>query len=84
MNLSCEAVRLAEFRRVGKFLLDLSPRGAMLACDEKVELGQELIVSFQLPLTGVWVDTEAEVVRIGNRVAVDSWARPRIIFNLPS
>jgi hypothetical protein len=60
----CQAVVLDEFRLVGDRILDLSPRGLLLACDDEVELGQELVVSFQAPRGGPWIDVEAEVARV--------------------
>jgi hypothetical protein len=60
----CQAVALDEFRLVGDRILDLSPRGLLLACDEGVEPGAELLVSFQAPHGGPWIDVEAEVARV--------------------
>jgi len=61
---SCQAVALDEFRLIGDRILDLSPRGLLLACDTQVERGQELVVSFQAPQGGPWIDVEAEVARV--------------------
>ncbi len=60
----CQAVALDEFRLIGDRILDLSPRGLLLACDDRVETGQELVISFQAPHGGPWIDVEAEVARV--------------------
>ena len=45
----CQAVRLAGFRLVGDRILDLSPRGALIAIDRVVVPGEELLLSFRAP-----------------------------------
>lgn len=52
------------FRLVGERVLDASATGCLLACDRQVERGERLLVSFQVPATGLWFDVEAEVVRV--------------------
>lgn len=52
------------FRLVGERVIDASGTGCLLACDRKVEVGQRLLVSFEVPATGLWFDAEAEVVRV--------------------
>jgi hypothetical protein len=60
----CLAVRLETLRHVGERLLDVSPRGALVACDAKVELGERLLVGFAAPRGGPWIDAEVEVMRV--------------------
>jgi hypothetical protein len=61
----CQAVGLREFDLVGERLLDLSPRGMLLASDRPMQLGEELLVSFRAPGHDVlWLDAEALVARI--------------------
>lgn len=59
----------ADFELVGERVLDASATGCLLACDRRVTRGERLIVTFQIPATGLWFDAEAEVVRVvaGNR-----------------
>jgi hypothetical protein len=64
----CQAVSLHGLRTVGERLLDLSPRGALVACDVPVALGDRLLIGFRAPNAGPWIDTEAEVARI-----IDGW-----------
>jgi hypothetical protein len=62
---SCQAVGLHDFDLVGERVLDLSPRGMLLASDRPMELGEELLVSFRAPGHEVlWLDAEAHVARI--------------------
>lgn len=60
----CQAVRLAGFRLVGERILDLSPRGALLACDGPIDPGDAVILSFRAPDRGPYVDVVGEVRRV--------------------
>ena len=60
----CQAVALEDFRLIGDQVLDLSPRGALVACDDGVEVGEEMIVTLKTPAGGPWLDAEAEVARV--------------------
>jgi hypothetical protein len=53
-----------DFRLIGERVLDASATGCLLACDRRVERGQTLLLSFQVPSSGLWFDVEAEVVRV--------------------
>jgi hypothetical protein len=59
-----QAVDLDGFELVGERVLDASATGCLLACDREVRKGQTLLVSFQVPATGLWFDVEADVVRV--------------------
>jgi hypothetical protein len=60
----CHAVALDQFRLIGEQILDLSPRGALVACDAPVNVGDRVLLSFQAPETDAWIDAEAEVARV--------------------
>ena len=60
----CTAVALDQFRLIGERILDLSPRGALVACDAPVNVGDRVLLSFQAPQTAAWIDAEAEVARV--------------------
>ena len=60
----CQAVRTDRFELVGERILDLSSRGALLACDDQVSPGDELLLSFRAPWLGPWVDVTAQVARV--------------------
>lgn len=49
---------------VGTRVLDMSTRGAMLACDEEMSVGQEVLMSFRSPWLGPWVVMLGEVTRV--------------------
>jgi hypothetical protein len=59
-----QAVDLDRFALIGDRFLDVSAEGCLVACDDQVRAGQRLMVSFQLPSTGLWFDAEGEVVRV--------------------
>lgn len=61
----CQAVSLGEFRLIGERVLDVSPLGMLVACDDATQLGDDLIVSFRAPgRDALWLEAEAEVARI--------------------
>lgn len=59
-----QIVDLSSFALVGDRFLDVSALGCLVACDRGVEKGQRLVLSFQLPSSGLWFDAEGEVVRV--------------------
>ncbi len=61
----CHAVASREFSLLGERMLDLSPRGMLIACDGPAQIGDDVVVSFRAPgLDGPWLDAEATVARI--------------------
>ena len=64
VRLACQAVSEDAFRLVGRRALDLSPAGMLLESDADVRLGDELLVSFRAPQSGLYVDTSARIVRV--------------------
>lgn len=61
----CQAVEVEGFTLIGERVLDLSPRGMLIACDAAAELGDEVVVSFRAPgRDTLWLDAEAHVARI--------------------
>jgi hypothetical protein len=64
VSLACRAVHWGRFDVVGERLLDLSPRGALLACDAEVRSGDELLLAFRMPWLGPYVIVVAEVARV--------------------
>jgi len=61
---ACQAVSTGEFRLVGEQILDACTDGVLVACDTGVALGEEVVLSFQMPGSGIWYDAETEVSRI--------------------
>ncbi len=64
VSLPCRAVHWGRFDVVGERLLDLSPRGALLACDAHVRAGDEVMLAFRMPWLGPWIVVVAEVARV--------------------
>jgi len=60
----CQVVRERDFKLVGRWGLDLSSDGMLVVSDARVLTGDEMIVSFRVPRTSVWLDTEATVARV--------------------
>jgi hypothetical protein len=61
----CTAVATREFTFLGERVLDLSPRGMLLACEAPAQVGDDVIVTFRAPgRDTLWMDAEAEVSRV--------------------
>ena len=60
----CEVVREADFVRLGTRALDVSTDGLFLMTEIEAELGLPVILTFELPHTGLWVDAEGHVARV--------------------
>src|SRR5512143_802970 len=61
----CQAVDTAAFELLGERVLDLSPRGMLIACPRPARVGDEVLVSFRAPgAEEVWFDAEAVVARV--------------------
>lgn len=64
VRLACQVVSEDAFRLVGRRALDLSPAGMLIESDADVRLGDELLVSFRAPRSGLYIDTSARIVRV--------------------
>ncbi len=64
LRLGCRVRRAAGLRLVGDRALDLSPQGVLLLSDERLETGEELVVSFITTDFPIWFDTRATVARV--------------------
>jgi hypothetical protein len=62
--LSCQVVRERDFRKVAEIALDLSTEGMLVATEQRVLTGEELLVSFRPPRSRRWVDLQATVARV--------------------
>ena len=63
-RMGCEVVRERDFKRVAYRVLDLSPEGMQVVADSRVLTGEGVIVSFKVPSSSMFVDTEAIVTRV--------------------
>jgi hypothetical protein len=64
IRFECQVVRERDFRLVGKQAIDLSPDGMLVRSDDRVLTGDDVIISFRLPTTRQWFDTEGTVARV--------------------
>lgn len=60
----CRVVRRADWRLIGDRTIDLSPQGMLVFSDDRIVVGDELIVSFQATELPIWFDTRATVTRV--------------------
>jgi hypothetical protein len=60
----CQVVTDTPFELIGERAIDLSRDGMLVVSDASPALGEELIVSFRVPGTRLWLDAEAEVARV--------------------
>jgi hypothetical protein len=61
----CQVVGVQEFQLLGERMMDLSPRGMLVACDRQARIGDDMLVSFRVPgRDELWLDAEAVVARI--------------------
>jgi hypothetical protein len=61
----CQVVGMQEFELFSDRVVDLSPRGMLVACDRLTRLGDDMLVSFRAPgHEDLWFDAEAVVARI--------------------
>jgi PilZ domain len=73
---SCQAVNMTEFRLLAERVVDLSPRGMLVACDSTARVGDEIKVSFRVPgRDELWFHAEAVVARVvaGQRCGDDGY-----------
>ena len=69
VRISCQVVRERDFRLISDTVLDLSMSGMVVGTvhwifGQSIQTGERLIVSFQLPDSSFWLDTEATVTRV--------------------
>lgn len=69
IDMTAQIVRLEDFRLLSSAITNLSATGALSGISGDARRGEQLIVSFQVPRTQVWVDVDAVVTRVvrGNR-----------------
>jgi hypothetical protein len=61
---TCQVVRERGFALLGDRAVDLSPTGMLVASSCHATIGEPLIVTFELPGTGCWIDTFGTVARL--------------------
>ncbi len=66
LRVPCQVVRERDFRLVADRIENLSLSGVEVSPAEAVLTGETMLLSFQLPRRGTWVDAEARVARVGH------------------
>lgn len=64
VRLACQVVRERDFRLVADRIVNLSATGLVVSPADPALTGERLIVSFQIPHSGQWIDAEAVVARV--------------------
>lgn len=64
VGLNCQVVRERDFQLIADRIVNLSATGLMVSPADPALTGERLIVSFQIPHSGHWVDAEATVARV--------------------
>lgn len=69
VRIACQVVRERDFRLISDAVVDLSMSGMVVTAahwvfGQSILTGERLIVSFQLPKSPHWVDTQATVTRV--------------------
>jgi hypothetical protein len=64
VKLACQVVRERDFQLVADSIVNLSETGLFVSPADPALTGERLIVSFQIPHSGYWVDAEATVARV--------------------
>ncbi|HTQ08288.1 MAG TPA: PilZ domain-containing protein, partial [Polyangiaceae bacterium] len=60
----CQVVRERDFKLIADRVVDLSATGVLVMPADPILTGERVILSFQLPNSLYWVDTEALVTRV--------------------
>ena len=64
VKLNCQVVRERDFQLIADRIVNLSSSGLVVSPADPALTGERLIVSFQIPHSGQWVDAEAVVARV--------------------
>ncbi len=64
VRLNCQVVRERDFQLIADRIVNLSETGLVVSPADPALTGERLIISFQIPHSGHWVDAEATVARV--------------------
>lgn len=64
VRLPCQVVRERDFQLIADRIVNLSTDGLLVSPADPALTGERLIVSFQIPHSGQWIDAEAIVARV--------------------
>ena len=64
IRIPCQVVRMRDFKLVADSIENLSLGGILVGPSDPVLTGEPLYLSFRLPRSGQWIDTDAVVARV--------------------
>ena len=64
VRFDCQVVRDRDFKLLGEWALDVSNDGMLVVSNADVLTGEDVIVSFKVPRSTLYVDAEATVARV--------------------
>lgn len=64
IRIACQAVREKPFQLVADRITDLSLSGMLVVPTRPVLTGERILLSFRLPWSTLWIDSEATVTRV--------------------
>jgi hypothetical protein len=64
IRVECQVVRERDFRLIASHGVELSPTGMLVATVEIVLTGEPLLITFRLPRTERWFDSEGTIARV--------------------
>lgn len=63
-HVPCQVVAEDGFRLLGAELLDVSPKGVLVASHGNARVGEPVLLSLRVPGTRQWIDAEGHVARL--------------------
>ncbi len=63
VRVDCQVIREKDFKLLGQSALNISADGLLLKSRFRAQKGEALLISFRVPGTNQWIDTEATVAR---------------------
>ena len=64
IRIPCQVVRMRDFKLVADSIVNLSLGGILVGPSDPVLTGEPLFISFKLPCSGEWIDSDAVVARV--------------------
>jgi len=61
----CQVVTESDFCLIGDLCFDISPRGMGVRALAPAAIGEDVLVSFRIPRTSIFVDIEGQIQRLG-------------------
>ena len=75
VDLPCQVVRMRDFRLVADRLVNVSLDGLLAQPADAVLTGEPVLVSFEAPFGGLWIDIEGVITRVAHGRRPGEWTR---------